>query len=460
MQKICKQFLLLILIFSSTLPAIAADPPNQKDDESIISSVAANINNQCWACPVVGVFYEMMVHYGSVASTLFGEMFRRFFAVVLALWVLFQVLRLMLPFGESDAIKKSWGNLGKRFLIFAVVFSLLAIPSWVWEYLIEPVSSASINVSQTIQEIVIDYNNVSFNDAGIELKNIIEEAGNNKFDWGNMFDFIDIFGEWGDINCNASLEYDAAMENIFLLANLEFYDTETTGNLSQNRTKLICQTEAIQAIFSSGIILGNTVMSVNVGNDDSQTQEEKSRYYAGMLIFIISALIILVFPLFLLEALFKIMIIGMLSPIFIASFVFERWQKFGISAIKILLQSTLTLIFLSCIVAIGISIISYLGNFYNDGSQSIQLFMLEMAQLLPNEYEIKGKNLDYGTVDISLTSAFFWTLFISHLILFVMLTKAGSIASMLTGSQDTGGASQIASQATSMGAMRAIPSGK
>ncbi|MFN8818775.1 MAG: hypothetical protein ACK5WY_02090, partial [Holosporaceae bacterium] len=88
----------------------------------------------CWLCPLFEVVFDTSVEYANAMFAILAPALRNILALALAVWLLLEAIKLLLPFGPADASKKLANAVVARLGLTLVVLTSLTQMSVVWDY--------------------------------------------------------------------------------------------------------------------------------------------------------------------------------------------------------------------------------------------------------------------------------------------------------------------------------------
>jgi len=210
-----------------------------------------------------------------------------------------------------------------------------------------------------------------------------------------------------------------------------------------------CPMSKIQSQFSKGMVLGVAIMEEAEAKCDAWIPlvgifSEVHLLVAGLLLWALFGFGYLMFPMLLIDVIMRVALVAATSPISIAAILFKSTSKVSSKAVWTLLQASLTLVFGAAISGIGKATMAYVISTLptTDGTPMNNWDKLVQAIEDPCK---AGLHLDF-------TTASYYLLLGTAIIMIAMLRKASSLAAELTGvSGQTGAQAGVAWAAGTVG---------
>ncbi len=292
-------------------PASPAATPATASPASSSYSCSADLSTEavyqsmknCWACPLFEGVMQVSEKLGKAMSGPDGSPSRfaagvsRILAIALALYVLIEVGKLLLPFGPVEKAKDVGGQLWLKLLIGLVCILMIRNYSVYWDYIYKPITNSAIRTSTAM------------------LKAGMEVTGGKSGDYAQ--------------GLNAIPDFDP----------------------NQPETGMSAQIGALQQNLGIGVVIGWASLQALFGNGMESAFGNILPAIGGIIIALVYALAILIFPIYMIDAVIRWAIINIMAPFFIACFVFKLTRPTAERAFRGIVHSALTLVFLSLIVA-------------------------------------------------------------------------------------------------------------
>ena len=292
-------------------PASPAATPATASPASSSYSCSADLSTEavyqsmknCWACPLFEGVMQVSEKLGKAMSGPDGSPSRfaagvsRILAIALALYVLIEVGKLLLPFGPVEKAKDVGGQLWLKLLIGLVCILMIRNYSVYWDYIYKPITNGAIRTSTAM------------------LKAGMEVTGGKSGDYAQ--------------GLNAIPDFDP----------------------NQPETGMSAQIGALQQNLGIGVVIGWASLQALFGNGMESAFGNILPAIGGIIIALVYALAILIFPIYMIDAVIRWAIINIMAPFFIACFVFKLTRPTAERAFRGIVHSALTLVFLSLIVA-------------------------------------------------------------------------------------------------------------
>jgi len=257
----------------------------------------------CWACPLFEAVMSVSEKLGRAMSgpdgnpSRFAAGISRILAIALAIYILIEVGKLMLPFGAIEKAKDVGGQLWLKLLICFICILMIRNYSVYWDYIYKPITNSAIRTSTAMLQ------------AGMEI------TRGKSGDYAKGLDAIPSFDP-NQPEKGMSGQISALQENLGV--------------------GVVIGWASLTALFSNGIqsAFGNILPAIG-----------------GVIIALVYALAILIFPIYMIDAVIRWSIVNIMAPFFIGCFVFKVTRPTAERAFRSIVHSALTLVFLSLIVA-------------------------------------------------------------------------------------------------------------
>lgn len=329
------------------------------------------VGRLCWTCPALGTFYEASVVLGyQISQDIVGPL-RGILGGALGLWLLWHIVKIFMPFGSTAGIGEVFNKIASRLALFIFLLAFLSNTGFglFWEYIISPIYVTGISLSTKVLEKTAastgifagtiggacDYNVVTF--TGIDsLTNIgtthredIKEAGRRMMCLAN--DVQKVMG------------VGAAMG--------------VMGMMLAGSDLKVSYSE--QKVGGGRFLPEITIPIPDIAGTISALVKMIMMFVAGIVLAIVFVLAILIYPIYLLDAMFRLGIIIVISPILISAYLFELTRGWAVQAVKMLVGIAATLFFQSIIVGLSVSIINATISEVGNGAATINDFLANTA---------------------------------------------------------------------------------
>jgi hypothetical protein len=320
----------------------------------------ANVLSLCWTCPALSAFYEAAVVLGYNFSQNILPYVRSLLAGVFGIWLLWNILKIMTPFGPMGGIGEIFNKIAGKFVLFVFLMAFLSNTGFglVWTWFITPIYSTGVNLSTTMLQSTIEatsdtslfapyigknnctaWKDQDFPKISEQLINVDEASKRNIIQAGS------------DMTCMAwdvqkTLGVGAAMgitAAFFAAADVKApYKTIELGKISG--LGIDVQLPSIPVPDLGGFI--NSIVKLLM------------MFAAGIVLAAVFLIAILLYPLYLIDAMFRLGLVIVLSPILIASYFMELTRSWAHTAIKMLVGVAATLLFQAVVVGLSIAMMS------------------------------------------------------------------------------------------------------
>ena len=348
-----KRFFLLSLFLS--IVVLYAPPAMAQASMPITAAdlYEKNVRLMCWTCPAVSSFYEASVVLGYMFSQRIVPYVRELLGVVMGLWILWQVLKIMAPFGPMGGVTEVWNKIAGKLALFIFLMVFLSNTGFglFWSWIVNPIYVTGVNLSTTMLEATQD-----------------ATADTSLFT-----------GVIGEANCDWRAEDFPKITSTLV-------NVDNVGEIVSAGQKVLCMVNDVQKIMGVGVAMGLTAAFFAAGDIKAPYTNVKIAggrilpeinipvpdiggfinsltklllmFSAGIFLAVIYLIALLLYPIYLIDALFKLSIIIVISPILIASYLFEITRGWATTAVKTLVGVAATLLFQSVIIGVSIAMIS------------------------------------------------------------------------------------------------------
>lgn len=451
----------------TTQVVIAATGPAAEGLRQLRISI---IDGLCWLCGPFNVFYNAAIYLGYEFSKTISTSLVNLLAVVFGLWLLWILLKIFMPFGQSGPGEVFNAIVSKLALFVFLLAFLTGVGGGygnIWNWFISPIFNTGIELSTAMMRTA---NNLvdSGSDVGRVVSarinpNVLCPAGSQ-----TRFELIDrlpndAFGDSkADIKKTAqnltcmisNTQQVLGVGAIFGLAQALTAGLDVSVKAASSTSQLFQGIkQAVWGAFTSNPLstgqgLVNTVSGAQGAATVVGSLFDGSIYYViyqfvmGLFVFLVFVIAIILFPLYIIDAIFRFAVIAAISPILVGAFLFPVTRNMSTTALKQLMSVAATLFFQSLIIALAIAIMVAAGDssqLMNTGSGRANF----LDTLANNQAAIQSMVIAYLAAGI--------------LVLF-MIGRASKLASEFTGAATEIGSaigSKLASQGLVLGATAA-----
>lgn len=336
------------------------DPAQSLQAKCIYESVIAQI---CWACPAFGAFFEGAIVLGYNVSTTIASGVLSLLSIGLGLWVLLQVTKMMMPFGPAAGISETFNKMASKFFVFAMIAAFVSGGGMgfnsIWSWVIGPIFNTGIDLSTAVLTSTSNLvsSNASFYNVSLKIDNTP--------------------------NCAAASDARMPMTGIDRLNMSAGQDIKESGK------RLGCLIFNVQKVMGMGMVLG-IATAMNAGSDSVSAMEEycipltgyclqlpKAGSFVSSIVKIILAVImglvllvvyliaLLIYPLYVIDAVFRFAVVVIISPILAAAYLFPITRSWCITGIKMLVAVAFSFMFQAVLVGLSLAVIVATGNAFS-----------------------------------------------------------------------------------------------
>jgi len=379
-----------LLMLVTAYPALADDTWSSK----LVSSAIRG----CWACGVFNLITTIGLSFADSAFATVASGMTLLVGLFMALWLLGFAAKLFLPFSPPGS--EHWNHGAAKLFKLLFVLAFLQTSGPFWDYIFIPLMSAGMGVASQMAQAT----------DGFE-----QQAGGTP--------------EQGP---SASQGVDYCSGNV-PLPTIQGMSASAT-QAAQTMAQMDCPMSKMQSEFAKGMVLGDSIMMQSTCSDVPLLGLVKGFNYliAGLLLWGVFAFGSITFPLLLVDAIMRVMLVAATSPISIAASLFKETSGITSKAIWSLVQSCLTLVFGAILCGIAKAAMAYViaSLPIKDGTQLTNWDALTHAIEDPCS---SGLSLGFQ-------SANYYLLLGSGVILIWMMRRASSLAAELTGVRGSTGA--------------------
>ncbi len=402
------------------------------------------IGTFCWACPVFSQFYQAAIALGISFSVTISDSLTKLLAVVFGVWLLWNVSMIFLPFGGANP-GEIFNKITSKLVLFVFLLAFLGNYGLVWQWLISPIFNTGIGMSNAMLT---------------STNNILGMAGT-----GSSFSGVDPAkaDSWFYLNTsNPTQCYPSSRLTFTTLDTLAGssigqragMNTAPQGeapaveDMKNGAKALVCNIFNVQKVFGVGAAMA--FMTILYAGGDYPTSDASWYDVAahlsnavsyivklivglivGLVLGVVYLLAILLYPLYLIDAIFKFGVIAVISPILVASYFLPMTRSWAIKGIQGLVGVAASLLFLSVIVGLSLSMMATtiieVNSIANEGATASTVAAASAAIF---------SKLSFGLAGIVLSREF-WIMFLGFLVAGVLaiflMKKANPLASEFTG---------------------------
>jgi hypothetical protein len=367
----------------------------------------------CWLCPLFEVVFETSVEYANAMFKELAPALRKILALALAVWLLLEAIKLLLPFGPADGAKKIGNAVVSRLGLTLLVLTTLSNMNVVWDYGYGPVMSFLMDYGSGIQKQVQDRISPNLMGSATDCPSTI--AGQRALQ-----------GKTGSINDNPSVvskamscQLDRIQKSLGVLPMLGFQAFKSSA------TVFTGETQARLGIVGDFVVLSQNQMWYLLMNLDV--------VIGSILVMLAFGLLLILLPIYMIDAVIQLGIVMMISPFLVASAIYPKTRRAFEKGVRTVAQSMMTLLILGVVVAFVIAMtdsmltnvvkavpgLDKVGNVYN------------ASELIKQVDSNDGKKAIQDLIRI--TKPYFWVLMAVAVLGIQMLGKAASVSGYLIG---------------------------
>ncbi len=362
-----------------------ASAPPSAPDEALLLPVAINpaMVNTCISCKMVST---ILTTANKLASSLYSAVKdatrKALLPAAFVIWLLVAAGRLIgSPAGVDPAAfwKDFAGRVGWT-IVASILLTNLLSDNVIWKFLIDPLFSATMEYGGAI--LTSAYNLATGMVSGLNFSSTCTPT-----------------------NYGGGLVSDAVISQAVCVVN-------TMGDVS-----------------SMGILIGATL--IESASSGSFLSFSFSLFTAGLIVVVIYGLLELMVPFLFIDSLMRLAIIGVILPLLIVAWVFPQTRNLVAAAMRMLVHSALTILFLCVILGICLTLmIVNLDDFVSavTGSSSSGGYVDMLKQLDGSQGKLKAA--------FSFSSPTFWIFVATGILTLQMMMKASALASAFSNSGD------------------------
>jgi hypothetical protein len=290
---------------------------------AFVGDLMETIGQGCWLCNIFALSYDISVVLTERVFNKIGSGMASLIAVALGIWVLFQAAKLLTPFGPMSGPTGVANIIFIRLGIALLVMTMLRLGFGAYNDMIQaPIMGAGIELSQEL-----------LNTASNTLKNL---------------DSV-----WKKPDCE-----DSFIPTPYISAAATYYNNHPEANTT--RRNFICLPRQMQDTLGSGMAFGvsNIMASGNLAEISGEAVVKAfDRFFSGVVLVALYFIAIVIFGMFLLDMLFRFIMTGVMSPIWLAAAVFPSTRFAFSQGVRQLARCALTLVLMTVLIVIAAGLI-------------------------------------------------------------------------------------------------------
>jgi hypothetical protein len=382
-------------LLASLPPPVLAESGSGSPAGSI-SQLVTNLFQGCWTCGALNTIGAIGLSFADVAFTKLSSGLTILIGLFMALWMLLFAAKLFLPFGAPGGSHWNIGAVKLFKLLFVLGFLQSSGPFW--DYVFTPVVSTALGLAAQLATAADSYE-TQFGTS----ESVPQGSGSTVID------------------------YCAGAAPSTQVAGL----TDTTTQALTALEQMDCPLSRIQSQYAKGILIGVSVIG-QAGCNSSwlstllPSSSTLAYLLAGGILILLFGFGFLVFPFLLLDVLMRVVLVAVTSPLAIASILFKPTAKIAERSLWTLVQCGLTLMFGAAIAGIGKAMMAYILS---------QISTLPNAPALGNWSNLTSalEQSCSANFHIDFSSAAFYMLCGTAMLMIFMMRRAPSLAAELTG---------------------------
>ncbi len=370
---------------------------------------------ECWQCEILAIVYDGSMYVGYRVYNELREPVGRFVTILFGIWLLIMAARVLLPFGDPGGAREVWNTLFKRVFIAAVVLGLIWNFDLYWQWIYRPILDITLGL------------------AALTL-----EAS-----WGMLSAVgTDLDGAFGIGQCSVPP----------VMAGLENIDTAIGGGILSGRAEFLCRVHEMQSVVGIGAGVGQAMLtSWHFGFPMPWT--DVLMPISGLLLTAVFFIVSIILPIYAIDLIFRMALVTMFAPIFLATLMFGRAADAGKRALRSLVQSGLVVVFQSAVMGIGAGVLARALEALGYANLESLIAAYERYQEM-NLSDLWGS----GETVPTLVDSGFWMLFLAGVVIFVLLSRASGLAAAFTQTGDNLDAGGRAASLVHMGIVATLGS--
>ena len=281
------------------------------------------IGQGCWLCNIFALSYDISVVLSERVFEKLGAPLANLIAFALGVWVLFQAAKLMTPFGPMAGPTGIANMIFIRLGIALLVMTMLRLGFSAYNDMIQaPLMGAGVALSQEL----------------------LNTASNTLGSLGSV---------WKKPDCE-----DSFIPTPYISAAATYYNNHPEANTT--RRNFICLPRQMQDTLGSGMAFGisNIMAAGNLAEISGEAVVRAfDRFFSGVVLVALYFIAIIIFGMFLLDMLFRFILTGALSPIWLASAVFPNTRFAFSQGVRQLARCALTMVLMTVLIVIAAGLI-------------------------------------------------------------------------------------------------------
>ncbi|MBM3602556.1 MAG: type IV secretion system protein, partial [Alphaproteobacteria bacterium] len=301
----------------------------------------------CWLCPLFEVVFDTSVEYANAMFVILAPALRNILALALAVWLLLEAIKLLLPFGPADESKKLGNAVVARLGLTLLVLTSLSQMSVVWDYGYTPIMSFLLDYGSGIQNQVQD--SILKKQPAAMLGNSVDDcpttvSGQRQIQGltGSVKDNPTVVSK--AISCQMA-NMQKALGVVPMLGFQAFKSSATvfTGD-----------TRATFGVIADFVVLSKNQMWYMLVNMDV--------IIGAVLVILAFGLLLILLPIYMIDAVIQLAIVFMVSPFLVASAIYPKTRKAFDKGVRTVAQSLMTLLVLGVVIAFVLAMMNSMLN--------------------------------------------------------------------------------------------------
>ncbi len=372
----------------------------------------------CWLCPLFEVVFDTSVEYANAMFAILAPALRNILALALAVWLLLEAIKLLLPFGPADESKKLANAVVARLGLTLVVLTSLSQMSVVWDYGYTPIMSFLLDYGSGIQQQVQE---------SILKKQPAAMLGNNVNDCPTTVSGQrQIQGLSGSVKDNPtvvskaiSCQLSNMQKALGVVPMLGFQAFKSSA------TVFTGETSARFGVVAEFVTLSKNQMWYMLMNLDV--------IIGAVLVMLAFGLLLILLPIYMIDAVIQLAIVFMISPFLVASAIYPKTRKSFDKGVRTVAQSLMTLLVLGVVIAFVLAMMSSMLNNVVRAVPELDKVsnVFDATELIKLVDTTEGSKAIQDLIRI--TKPYFWVLMAVAVLGIQMLGKAKDLAGYLLG---------------------------
>lgn len=366
-----------------------------------IGQLFTNLNSGCWACGTFNTLSAIGLSFADQAFTKLSDGLTVLIGLLMALWVLLFAAKLFLPFGAPGS--SHWNIGAVKMFKLLVVLAFLQSSGPFWDYIFTPVVSTALGLASELASAADTYEA----DYGT-TESVPQGTGTNS-------------------SGGAAIDYCSSVPAV-----TQITLSSSTSQALTALEQMDCPLARIESQYAKGIMIGVAVIGQSGCNSSwlsnlLPSSSALAYLIAGCILIILYGFGYLVFPFLLLDVLMRVSLVAITSPLAIASILFKPTEKIAVRSLWALAQCGLTLMFGAAVAGIGKAMMAYILS---------QLTTLPNGPSSLKDWGNLTSALDQSCSSgfhIDFSSAAFYMLCGTAILMIFMMRRASSLAAEMTG---------------------------